>query len=146
MDCSPILSFLKIETSTWRAPSGRADDEFAPVKATYDKLNRGTQRWFPTKYIENTFKAIQSTLSYLEMHSKRSYKSCIFSVILGELEPFRNYQGLRVIFPKIVGGIWRKTKVRHFLILSAITFLTVKILGSFFSTKNSLTWEVKCEH
>ena len=53
-----------METSTWRAPSRRADGEFAPVKATYAKLNR----------IENTFKVIQSTLSYLEMHSKRSYK------------------------------------------------------------------------
>ena len=97
-DCSPILSFLKMETSTWRAPSRRADGEFAPVKETYDKFNRGTQRWFPPKYIENTFKAIQSTLCYLEMHSKRSYKNCICFVTLGELESFRNYRGWRVIF------------------------------------------------
>ena len=48
--------------------------------------------------------SIQSTLSYLEMHSKQSYKC---SVMLGELKSFRNYQGLRVIFPKIFG--WNLT-------------------------------------
>ena len=35
--------------------------------------------------------------------------------------------------------------MRHFLILLSITFLNLKILGFPFSTKNSLTWEVKCE-
>ena len=37
---------------------------------------------FLSKYIENTFQAIQSTFRYLEMHSKRRYKICICSVIL----------------------------------------------------------------
>ena len=65
----------------------------------------GTQRWFPPKYIENTFQAIQSAFRYLEMHSKRRYKICICSVILGELESFRNYKGLSIIFPKILDEI-----------------------------------------
>ena len=37
-------------------------------------------------------------------------------------------------------------KVRHFLIPLAIKFLNPKILGCLFSTKNDLTWEVKCEN
>ena len=37
------------------------------------------------------FKAIQSTFRSLEMHALWNYKTCICSVILGELEPFRNY-------------------------------------------------------
>ena len=37
------------------------------------------------------------------MHSKLHYKICICSVILGELEAFRNYKGFSVIFPKILG-------------------------------------------
>ena len=53
-----------------------------------------------SSYIKNTFQAIQSTLSYLEMHSKRRYKSCFCLVILGELESFWNFKGLKVIFLK----------------------------------------------
>ena len=52
---------------------------------------KGTQRRFPVTYIENTFKAIQSTFRSLEMHSEGGYKICICSVILGQLESFRNY-------------------------------------------------------
>ena len=39
------------------------------------------------------------------MHSKRRYKICICSVILGELEHFRNYKGFSIIFPKILDAI-----------------------------------------
>ena len=83
--------------------------------------------------MENTFWAIQNSFIYLEMHSKRRYKICICSVILGERESFRNYKRLSIIFPKILDEIWRITKLRHFLIPLAITFLNPKILGSFFS-------------
>ena len=73
---------------------------------------RGTQQWFPPQYIENTFKAIQSTFRSPEMHFKRRYKICICSVILGELESFRNCKGLSIIFPKILDEILCITKVR----------------------------------
>ena len=63
--------------------------------------HRDTQRRFPPKCIENAFSAIQSTFSSLEMHSKQRYKICISSVVLGQLESFRNYKGLRIIFPKL---------------------------------------------
>ena len=49
----------------------------------------GTQPRLPPKCIENTFSLIQSTFKSLEMHSKRRYKSCICSVVLGQLESFR---------------------------------------------------------
>ena len=49
------------------------------------------------------------------MQAKRRCKICICSVILGELESFRNYKGLSIIFPKILDEIWRITKVRHLI-------------------------------
>ena len=48
---------------------------------------------------------MQGTFKCVEMHSKRRYKICIRSVILGELESFRNYKGLSIIFPKILEAI-----------------------------------------
>ena len=80
------------------------------------------------------------------MHSKRRYKICICSVILGELESFRNYKGFSIIFPKILDAIKRITKKKFFLIPLSITFLNPKILGFLFPWKNSLTWGVKSEN
>ena len=79
---------------------------------------RGIQRRCPPKYTKNTFWAIQSTFRYLETHSKRRYKLCICSVILGELESFRNYEGFSIIFPKILDAIinvLRRRKLFWFL-------------------------------
>ena len=59
------------------------------------------RRFFPRKNIEDTFYAIQSTFRSLEMHSKRCHKFRICSVILWELEFFRNYKDFSIIFPKI---------------------------------------------
>ena len=70
-------------------------------------------------FVLNTLKHF---LGYTEMHAKRRCKICICSVILGELESFRNYKGLSIIFPKILDEIWRITKVRHFQISLSITF------------------------
>ena len=53
------------------------------------RILQGTQRRFPQKY---TFQAIQSTCRSLEVHSKRRYKICICSVIVRQLESFRNYK------------------------------------------------------
>ena len=48
------------------------------------------------------------------MHSKQRYKICISSVILGQLESFRNYKGFSIIFPKILDAILSFTKVIFF--------------------------------
>ena len=48
---------------------------------------------------------MQSIFRPLEMHSKRRYKICICSVILGELESFRNYKGFSINYPKILDAI-----------------------------------------
>ena len=70
------------------------------------------------------------------MHSKRRYEICTCSVILGELESLRNYEGLSVIFPKInYDAIKRVTKVRIFLVPLSITLLNSKILGFLFPRK-----------
>ena len=39
------------------------------------------------------------------MHSKRRYEICVCSVILGELEYFRNNKDFSSIFPKILDAI-----------------------------------------
>ena len=54
------------------------------------------------------------------MQSKHSYKIYICSVILGELESFRNYKGFSFILPKILDVIQRTTKVRILPILHHI--------------------------
>ena len=41
------------------------------------------------------------------MHSERHYKISVCSVILGQLEAFRNYKGFRVIPNKILEAIER---------------------------------------
>ena len=51
-------------------------------------FNRGTQRRFPLKCIENTFWAIQSTFTSL-----------------GQLASFRVYKGSSIIFPKFLNAI-----------------------------------------
>ena len=51
------------------------------------------------------FLAFQSTFISVDMHSKRRYKICICSVILRDLEPFRNYNGFSIVSPKILGVI-----------------------------------------
>ena len=82
--------------------------------------------------------ALKTLLSYPEyfqisrMHSKRYYKICICSVIQEQLESFRNYKGLSIIFLKILSAILSFTKVRIFLIPLSITFSNPKILGFFF--------------
>ena len=55
------------------------------------------------------------------MHSKRRYEICVCSVVLGEIESFRNYKGFSIIFPQILDAIQRITKVQIFLIPLSIT-------------------------
>ena len=54
----------------------------------YKKLDTmGAQRQFPPKYIENTFKAIQSTVTFRSVKKysmQRRCKICICSVTLGK--------------------------------------------------------------
>ena len=69
------------------------------------------------------------------MHSKRRYKIYICSVILVELEAFRNYKDFSVIFQKILNAIERFSKVQMFLIPLSITCLNPKILGYLFLGK-----------
>ena len=106
---------------------------------------RSTQRRLPPKYVKNIFQAIQSSFRFLEIHSKRRYKLCIRSIILGHFESFRNFKGFSIIFPKVLDAIYRFTKVTIFLIPTSITFLSPKILYFLFLRKNSITTGVKCE-
>ena len=64
---------------------------------------------------------------------------CIFSLIVWELEPFWNYKGFSIIFPKILEAVQRIDGNENFLIPVSIIFSNPKVLGFLFSTKNSLT-------
>ena len=90
---------------------------------------------------------MQSTFRCLEMHSKRGYKICIYSVILGELEPSWAFEIKRasVFISLQILGITSGSET-FFQILLSIAFSNSKILGFHFSTKKNLTWEVKCEN
>ena len=61
---------------------------------------------FPLNALKTLFRLSRVLLGPLEMHSSTpSYKICICSVILGQLESFRNYKGFSIIFPKILDAI-----------------------------------------
>ena len=47
------------------------------------------------------------------MHSKRRF-NIFCSVILGELQSFRNYKGFSIIFPKTLDAISSITKLRRY--------------------------------
>ena len=63
---------------------------------------RGTQRRFLPKYVQNTFYAIQSSFNFrsLEIYYKRRYTIGICSVVLGDFESFRNFEGFSFISRK----------------------------------------------
>ena len=87
------------------------------------------------KCIENTFSLIQSTFKSLEMHSKRRYTSCICSVVLGQLECFRNHLGPQYYFPENFRYNFRFYEVRIFLIPLSIAFSNPKNLDLLFQRK-----------
>ena len=60
---------------------------------------------FLLKTLKTLFRLSRVLLGSLEMHSKRRYKICIRSGILGELESFRNYKSFGIIFTKILDAI-----------------------------------------
>ena len=101
-------------------------------------LGRGTQRRFPSKYVENTFQTVQSSFRSQEIHSKRRYKIGFCLVILGDFASCRNYKGFRIIFPKILDAIYPFTNVKIFLIPLSITSFESESLRFRFSTKNSI--------
>ena len=78
------------------------------------------------------------------MHYKWRYNIGICSVILAELESFRNYEHLSIIFRKFFDAL-RCTKVRLFSDSSPHRTFYCENFRFPFSTKNSLTWRVKCE-
>ena len=79
------------------------------------------------------------------MPSKQRYKICVCSVVLGQLESFRNYKGFRIIFPKILDVIFSFYENDNFSDFSLRRILESENFTFPFSTKNSLTWGLKCE-
>ena len=80
------------------------------------------------------------------MDSKRRYKICICSVILVELASLLNYKGWSIIFLKILDKNWTYDESETFSDTKRHHIFKSENLRFLFSTKNSLTWEVKCEN
>ena len=97
------------------------------------------------KCIENTFSLIQSTFKSSEMHSTLRYKSCICSVFLGQLESFRNHLGPQYYFPENFRCIFRFYESENFCDSSFHRIFDCENFRFPFSTKNRLTWGLKCE-
>ena len=97
--------------------------------------------------LKTLFRLSRVVLDLSEKHCKWRYKICICSVILGELESFRNYIRSWVLFSRkclMQFDVLRKWNNLGFA--SPSHFWIKKTLGFLFSTKNSLTWEVKYEN
>ena len=52
-------------------------------------------------------------------------KIYVCSVILGQLESFRNYKGFSIILRKILAAIYSSTKVRIFLTTLCVVFFNI---------------------
>ena len=77
---------------------------------TIKKFKRANATGAPNDgFVQNTLKTLfrlsRVLLVFVEIHSNRRYNIHISSVILGQLESFRNYHGFSIIFPKILDGI-----------------------------------------
>ena len=79
------------------------------------------------------------------MHSKAPCNICICSVILGQLEPFRNYKGFSTIFPKNVRCNLSFTGSENFSDSPLNDIFESENFRFFFSAKNSVTLGVKYE-
>ena len=80
------------------------------------------------------------------MHSKRRYKSCICSVVLGQLESFRNHLGPQYYFPENFRCNFRFYESENFSDSSLHRIFESENFRFPFSTKNRLTWGLKCEN
>ena len=65
------------------------------------------------------------------MYSKCAKKIYVCSVVLGQLESFRNYKGFSIIFRKILTAIYSSTKVTIFLTTLCIVYSIPKFFGFF---------------
>ena len=80
------------------------------------------------------------------MHSKAPYKICICSVMLGELEPSRNYSGFSMIFPmQHFRCNLTFNESENFSDSSLHDLFESENVRFPFSVKHSLTWGVKYE-
>ena len=81
------------------------------------------------------------------MNSERCYKICKCSVILAKATWVSSkLLGLQYYLPENFRKNLVFTKVRIFLIPLSIELLNPTILGFLFTTKNRLTWRMKCEN
>ena len=87
---------------------------------------------------------MQSTFRSLEMRSKRRYKICVCSVILGELKSFRNYKGFsipenfRCKLSFYESENFSDSSLHHIFEFENFRF-------TFFCMKNNQTWVMKRE-
>ena len=112
----------RVTIKTRQKPETALEKSLPPrvTSRLFPSLKCGSQQAHNDGFLRNVLKSLlrllRVLLDLLEMHAKRHSKVCICSVILGEVESFRNYKGFSYIFPKILDAISRILKVRIFLI------------------------------
>ena len=92
---------------------------------------------FPLNSLKTPFRATRTLLDL--------YKICICSVMLGELKSFRNYKGFSIILQKMSRCNLTYYESERFSDSPHHSIFESEILGSLFSTKNSLTSENRRE-
>ena len=108
-------------------------------------INRGTQRRFPPKYVENPFYAIQSTFKLLEMRSKRCQQIFICSVILGELISLFEIARASVLFSKNFRCNLTFYESENFSDSSTPSHFRIRKFRLSLSKENSVTCVIKYE-
>ena len=117
----------------------------------YCGFTRGTQLWFLPKYTENAFQAVQSSFRSLETHFKGGYKNLY---LFGHPRPGGG--GNLSLFERASTSVLfsRKFQMQFKLKFYESENFSDSFLHQIFesenfkfpfSTKNSLTWGVKCE-
>ena len=91
--CSRLLEYAKIRTVLQSRLLPKENSNPPPEQP--GSPNDG----FLLNILKTLFR--KSTFRFLEIHSYRRYKIYICSIILGQLESFRNYPGFSIIFQKI---------------------------------------------
>ena len=111
----------------------------------FDTALQGTQRRFPPKCTENTFRLSRVLLDLQKWILSGAIKLVSGSVVLGQLWVFSKLQGLRYHFPENFRRNFKFYRNENFSDSPLHRIFKSENFRSPFSTKNNLTWGLKCE-
>ena len=96
--------------------------------------------------LKTLFRFSRAPFRSLDMYSWRCYKICICSVILGQLESFRNYKGFfNSYFPENLKCNFTYYESENFSVSSFNHIFESENFSFPFFNEKRLTWGVNCE-